>query len=65
MENLYPLELDIVKLLYRGYSQSDIISLTTLTKKGLSDRLRSIKQKLDVSTIKEIVSTYTATLDSK
>ncbi|WP_373541151.1 helix-turn-helix transcriptional regulator [Chamaesiphon sp.] len=65
MDELYPLELEIVKFLYRGYNAADIASLTTLTKKGVSDRIRSIKQKLDVTTIKAIVSTYTATLASK
>jgi DNA-binding NarL/FixJ family response regulator len=63
MNELIPLELEIVRLLHDGYSKDDIASLTTLTKKGVADRIRNIKRKLEVKTIAQIKSAYKSSLE--
>lgn len=63
MNELTNLELEIVKLIYQGYERAEIIAQTTLTNKGAADSIRSIKSKLEVTSINGIKSEYSIYLD--
>lgn len=63
MNELSNLEIEIVKLIYQGYTRTEIIAETTLTSKGVADNIRSIKSKLEVTSINGIKSTYSSYVD--
>ncbi len=65
MNELTTLELEIVRLLFNGYSKSEVVTQTTLTYRGVTDRLRSIKNKIGATSINGIKAAYSADLDRK
>lgn len=52
------LQQQIIKLMWQGYNDVEILNETSLTANGLSNNIRLIKAELEVKTRKEIKDYY-------